>query len=105
MDSRVSPEELTRLGVTVHIPPTLRTFTDGQDEVLAEGPDLATLLVRLDGAFPGLRERVVNETGRPRPYVNLFVNDELVRAPLPEVPLRPGDVVHILPSVAGGSIE
>ncbi len=104
MESRVSPEELARVGVTVRIPATLRTFTDGQDEVVLEGADLAELLRRLDGAFPGIRERVVDETGNPRRYVNLFVNDELVRGPLARVRLSSGDVVHILPSVAGGLI-
>ena len=77
MESRVSAGELARLGVTVRIPTTLRAYTDGQDEVLLEGTDLAALLRRLDDAFPGIRERVVDETGAPRRYVNLFVNDEL----------------------------
>ncbi|HII41111.1 MAG TPA: MoaD/ThiS family protein [Thermoplasmata archaeon] len=104
MESRVSAGELARLGVTVRIPTTLRAYTDGQDEVLLEGTDLAALLRRLDDAFPGIRERVVDETGAPRRYVNLFVNDELVREPLPAVHLSAGDVVHILPSVAGGSL-
>jgi molybdopterin synthase sulfur carrier subunit len=104
MDSRIPPEELTRAGVTVHIPASLRTYTDGQDEVILEGPDVAELLRRLDEAFPGIRERVVDETGAPRPYVNLFVNDELVREPFPQVRLSPGDVIHILPSVAGGTL-
>lgn len=103
MESRVSPEELARVGVTVRIPATLRTFTDGQDEVILEGADLATLLRRLDQAFPGIRDRVVDETGGPRRYVNVFVNDELVRGPLAQVRLASGDTVHILPSVAGGS--
>ncbi len=98
------PEQVARLGVTVHIPPSLRTFTDGQDEVLLEGADLDALVRQLDQAFPGIRDRIVDETGRPRPYVNVFLNEELVRQPLPEVRLSAGDVIHILPSVAGGSI-
>ncbi len=104
MDSRVSPEELARAGVKVHIPPALRTLTDGQDEVLMEAGDAATLLRELDRAFPGIRGRVLDETGRTRPYVNVFVNEELVRGPLDKVPLAAGDAVFILPSVAGGCI-
>ncbi len=103
MESRLSPEELARVGVTVRIPATLRTFTDGQDEVILEGADLAALLRGLDDAFPGFRERVVDETGNPRRFVNVFLNNELVREPLDRVRLSSGDVVHILPSVAGGS--
>ncbi len=103
MDRRASPEEIARLGVTVHVPPALRTYTDGQDEVHLEAQDVASLLERLDVAFPGFRQRVVDETGRARPYVNVFVNEEMVRGPLAQIRLSPGDSVHILPSVAGGS--
>ena len=103
MDPRPSPENLARSGVTVHIPPALRSFTDGQDEVLVEAVDVASLLRELNDAFPGIRGRILDETGRPRPYVNVFVNDELVRERLDGVSLAGGDVVHILPSVAGGA--
>jgi sulfur-carrier protein len=102
MDRRASPEEIARLGITVHVPPALRTYTDGQDEVHVEADDAAALLVRLDVAFPGIRQRIVDEMGRARPYVNVFVNEEQVRGPLAQVRLLPGDSVHILPSVAGG---
>ena len=104
MDRRASAQEVARLGITVHVPPALRAYTDGQDEVCLEAADLDALLRALDGAFPGIRARVVDETGRTRPYVNVFVNDELVRGPLSEARLSPGDAVHLLPSVAGGSI-
>lgn len=104
MDRRISPEDVARLGVAVRIPPALRAYTQGQEEVYVEAGDVAVLLRFLDTAFPGIRDRVVDETGRPRPYVNVFVNDELVHAPLAEVRLSPGDAVHILPSVAGGCV-
>jgi molybdopterin converting factor small subunit len=80
----------------------LRTYTQGQDEVVADAGDARALLEALEATFPGLRDRVVDEAGRRRPYVNIFVNDELTINPLPEIRLAPGDVVHILPSVAGG---
>ena len=102
MDSRISVGELARAGVTVHIPPALRSFTSGQDEILMEAHDAAALLRELDKAFPGIRDRIVDETGRTRPYVNVFVNEELVRGPPERVVLAAGDSVFILPSVAGG---
>ncbi|HKZ99036.1 MAG TPA: MoaD/ThiS family protein [Thermoplasmata archaeon] len=102
MASRTSPEELARSAILVRIPPALRTYTGGQDEVVLEASDLGSLVDRLETAFPGIRDRIVDETGHRREYVNLFVNDELARSPLREVRLEPGDVVHILPSVAGG---
>ena len=86
----------------VRIPPALRSYTDGQDEVVLETTDVAAMLRALEASFPGIRDRVVDEAGRRRPYVNVFVNEELIGASLPEARLNPGDIVHILPSVAGG---
>jgi len=86
----------------VRIPPALRSYTRGQDEVVLEASDLNAVLRALESSFPGIRDRVVDEAGTRRPYVNVFVNEELVMTPLGEVALMPGDVVHILPSVAGG---
>ncbi|MFA5895437.1 MAG: MoaD/ThiS family protein [Thermoplasmata archaeon] len=104
MDSRVSPEELAHSGVLVRIPSALLSFTGGQDEVLLEATDLASLVARLDAAFPGAGDRILDEAGRLRQYVNVFVNDELVRGTPDRVRLSPGDQVHILPSVAGGCL-
>ncbi len=103
MDRRVPPHELAKKGVLVRIPSPLLVFTGGQDEILLEAADVASLVARLDAAFPGIGDRVVDEAGRLRPFVNVFVNAELVRAPPGSVALAPGDEVHILPSVAGGN--
>jgi molybdopterin synthase sulfur carrier subunit len=104
LGSRVSPEELARSGVLVRIPSALLSFTGGQDEVLVEAADLASLLSGLEAAFPGIGDRIADEAGQLRQYVNVFVNDELVRGPPVRVRLSPGDQVHILPSVAGGCL-
>lgn len=101
MGSRVSAADVAH-GVLVRIPPALRTFTDGKDEVYLEANDVESLLVGMEKAFHGIRDRIVDETGRLRPYVNVFVNDDLRRDMPREIALRGGDVVHILPSVAGG---
>ena len=102
MATRASSDEIARTGVTVRIPPALRSYTDGQDEVVLEADDVASLLRSLDRAFPGIRVRVVDEAGQRRQYVNIFVNEDLLWSSLPEARLRRGDVVHILSSVAGG---
>ena len=102
MVSRVSADEILRAGVLVRIPPALRSYTQGQDEVVIEAAELAHLLNVLESSFPGIRTRIVDEAGQRRPYVNLFVNEELVGSVLDAIALKPGDVVHILPSVAGG---
>ena len=102
MATRASSDEIARTGVTVRIPPALRSYTDGQDEVVLEADDVASLLRALDRTFPGIRDRIVDEAGQRRQYVNIFVNEDLLWSSLPEARLRRGDVVHILPSVAGG---
>ena len=86
----------------VRIPPALRSYTGGEDEVVLDVTDLSGILRALEASFPGIRDRVVDEAGRRRPYVNVFVNEDLVREDLSSVALKPGDIVHILPSVAGG---
>ncbi len=91
------------MGVLVRIPSALQSFTGGQDEVLMEVADLASIVARLDAAFPGIGDRIVDEAGRLRQFVNVFVNAELVHAPPQRVILRAGDEIHVLPSVAGGS--
>lgn len=86
----------------VRIPPALRSYTGGEDEIVLDVTDLSGILKALEASFPGIRDRVVDEAGRRRPYVNVFVNEDLVREDLASVALKPGDIVHILPSVAGG---
>ena len=86
----------------VRIPPALRSYTGGEDEIVLDVADLPGILRALEASFPGIRDRVVDEAGHRRPYVNVFVNEDLVREDLSSVALKPGDVVHILPSVAGG---
>ena len=86
----------------VRIPPALRSYTSGEDEIVLDVADLPGILRALEASFPGIRDRVVDEAGHRRPYVNVFVNEDLVREDLSSVALKPGDVVHILPSVAGG---
>ena len=86
----------------VRIPLALRSYTGGEDEIVLDVADLPGILRALEASFPGIRDRVVDEAGHRRPYVNVFVNEDLVREDLSSVALKPGDVVHILPSVAGG---
>ena len=86
----------------VRIPPALRSYTSGEDEIVLDVADLPGILRALEASFPGIRDRVVDEAGHRRPYVNVFVNEDLVREDLSSVALKPGDIVHILPSVAGG---
>ena len=90
--------------VQVTIPTPLRRFTGGQARVSAAGTTVAEVLAALDRDFPGLRERVCEEDGRIRRFVNVFVNGANVRDGAgEETPLRPGDEVGIIPAMAGGT--
>lgn len=84
----------------VHIPQPLRSYTGGDSWVEAQGGSLADLLLDLDRRFPGLRFRIVDEQDGLRPHVKFFVNREHVRRL--DVPLDPGDEVHIFQALSGG---
>jgi molybdopterin converting factor small subunit len=63
----------------VAIPSPLRSYTGGREQVQARGATLSELLADLDAAFPGIRFRMIDEQGRIRVHIRLFVNRELVR--------------------------
>jgi len=90
------------MAVEVSIPTILRNYTDGAKRVDAAGGSLGEVLGDLDGRFPGLRERLVDDQGLRR-FVNVYLNDEDVRflSGL-ETAISDGDQVTILPAVAGG---
>ena len=88
--------------VTVRIPPPLRTFTAGKDEVTIDAEKIADLLEKLDAAHPGLKERIADEKGVRR-SVNIFLGEEDIRVlDALETELRDRDVVSIIPAIAGG---
>jgi sulfur-carrier protein len=88
---------------TVRIPTPLRKLTNNQEEVSATGATLGAVLDELNAAFPGLGERIVDENGAIRRFVNIFVNDEDVRfLQEKETPIKEADVVSIVPAIAGG---
>jgi len=84
----------------VAIPSPLRSYTGGRDQVQARGATLAELLADLDAAFPGIRFRMIDEQGRIRVHIRLFVNAELARDL--RRPLADGDDVQILCALSGG---
>jgi sulfur-carrier protein len=88
---------------TVRIPTPLRKLTNNQEEVTTSGATLGAVLDELNAAFPGLGERIVDENGVIRRFVNIFVNDEDVRfLQEKETPVKEADIVSIVPAIAGG---
>jgi molybdopterin converting factor small subunit len=85
--------------VKVSIPSPLRSYT-GTPEVDAVGATVGDLLVDLEGRFPGIRFRMIDEQDAIRPHIRIFVNRE--RVVELTVALAPGDEVHILQALSGG---
>lgn len=91
------------MSVTVRIPTILRTYTGGQAEVSAEGATLAEVLASLDKNHQGIAARVLDDEGRLRRFVNVYVNDDDVRFTDGLQTATPdGANVSIIPAVAGG---
>jgi sulfur-carrier protein len=91
------------VSVTVRVPTILRTYTGGAAEVSAEGSTLAEVLDALEAGHPGIRTRVLDDDGRLRRFVNVYVGDEDVRfADGLATPTPDGASVSVIPAVAGG---
>jgi molybdopterin synthase sulfur carrier subunit len=89
--------------VTVRIPTPLRAVAKGNADVQAKGDTIDDLIADLERQFPGLRERLVDETGELRRFVNIYVNQEDIRfMDNRATVLKDGDEVAIVPAIAGG---
>ncbi len=88
---------------TVRIPTPLRKFTQGKEEVEVTATNVRDLLVNLESAYPGIKERICDEQGAVRRFVNVFVADEDIRfLDNLDTPVKDGDEVSIVPAIAGG---
>ena len=91
------------MSVTIRIPTQLRTLTGGAGEVSADGSTVGEVLKSLDAAYRGMGERLFDESGKLRRFVNVFVADEDIRFMQGvDTELTDGSVVSIIPAVAGG---
>lgn len=91
------------MSVTVRIPTPLRKLTGGADEVSVEAGNVGELIENLESQHPGLKERLCDDAGEIRRFVNVYVNDEDVRfLDGRGTALKDGDEVSIVPAIAGG---
>jgi molybdopterin synthase sulfur carrier subunit len=96
-------EKETTMPVTVRIPTPLRQVTKGNAEVSAKGGTVDDVVADLERQFPGLKERLVDETGELRRFINIYVNEEDIRfMDGKKTALKDGDAVSIVPAIAGG---
>lgn len=91
------------MAIEVRVPTILRSYTGGEKTVEGKGTTIEELIADLDARHPGIRDRLVDESGLRR-FVNVYRNDEDIRfLGGIETPVSDGDVVTVLPAVAGGS--
>jgi len=91
------------VSINVRIPTILRTYTQDQSQVTADGSTLTEVIDSLETTFPGIKARVVDEQGALRRFVNIYVAEEDVRfAQGLDTPTPEGTQVSIIPAVAGG---
>ena len=88
---------------TVRIPTPLRKLTKNQEEVSASGKTIGEVLADLEKNFPGIKERICEDSGQVRRFVNIFANDEDIRfLQNLETPVKESDEISIVPAIAGG---
>ncbi|MFC4913374.1 MoaD/ThiS family protein [Actinomadura gamaensis] len=89
--------------VSVRIPTILRTYTGGESEVSAEGGTLRAVVADLESSYAGISARILDDNGKIRRFVNVYVGDEDVRfAEGLDTPTPSGSQISIIPAVAGG---
>ena len=91
------------MSVEVRVPTILRKHTGGAKAVEATGATLREVVEQLDSDHPGLKAAILTDAGEIHRFINIYLNDEDVRfVGALETPVSDGDVVSILPAVAGG---
>lgn len=90
--------------IKVRIPAPLQKITQNKQEVSLEAANIKELISALEKQFPGMKERLLDENGKIRRFINFYVNDEDIRfLKQDETPLSEGNEVSIIPAIAGGS--
>lgn len=91
------------MSARVRVPTPLRKFTGGSDEVDASGETVSGLLNDLEQNYPGIKERIVDDRGQVRRFVNVYVNGDDIRfLNNMETAVKDGDNISIVPAIAGG---
>lgn len=90
--------------IKVRIPTPLRPMTGGKSEVELVGNTVSEIIDKLGTAHPGIKERLYDEQGEVRRFINIYVNEEDIRFLTgKDTPLKDGDEVSIIPAIAGGA--
>ncbi len=91
------------MAIKVRIPTPLMKLTDNQSEVSAEGGTISDIINNLENQFNGIKDRICEENGAPRRFINIYINEEDIRFLEGEkTTVKDGDEISIIPAIAGG---
>ena len=91
------------MAIKVRIPTPLMKLTDNQSEVSAEGETISDIINNLENQFNGIKDRICEENGAPRRFINIYINEEDIRFLEGEkTAVKDGDEISIIPAIAGG---
>lgn len=88
--------------VSVKIPTPLRRFTNQEGTVQADGETVIEIIDNLEKNYPGIKKRLIDETGKIRKFINIYVGDEDIRFLQHEETKAEGKEISIVPAIAGG---
>ena len=89
--------------IKVRIPTPLMKLTDNQSEVSAEGKTISDIINNLENQFNGIKDRICEENGSPRRFINIYINEEDIRfLEGAMTSVKDGDEISIIPAIAGG---
>ena len=92
------------MAIKVRVPTPLQKLTGNKAEVGVDAKNIGELIENLEKDFPGIKERICDDQGKVRRFINIYVNEEDVRFLKKDAtPLKDGDEVSIVPAIAGGS--
>ena len=91
---------------TIRIPTPLRSLTENKEEVSVDGATIGAIITALEASYPGIQERICDDKGQVRRFVNIFANDEDIRfLQNLDTPVKDSDEISIVPAIAGGALR
>ena len=91
------------MSVTVRIPTPLRKLTANQSEIEIDGETVESLIGNMEASYPGIKDRICDESGKVRRFINIYINEEDIRfLDGTDTAVKAGDRISIVPAIAGG---
>lgn len=91
------------MSVTVRIPTPLRKLTANQSEIEIDGETVESLIGNMEASYPGIKDRLCDESGKVRRFINIYINEEDIRfLDGTDTAVKAGDRISIVPAIAGG---